>query len=240
MTLAIELEDVRVRLGATPALDGFSLHVASGELVALLGPSGSGKTSVIRAILGFIAPDAGVIRVGGRVASEPGRTMIAPEDRGVGAVFQDLALWPHLTVYGNLAFGLARLRRDERDRRIAAILDRVGLADKAHRHPGELSGGERQRVAIARALVLEPNIVVLDEPLANLDVLLKRDLVALFTTLLRERRAAALYVTHDPGEAEALADRVAVIQAGRLVQSGTISELRAHPAAPLVQQLLPR
>ena len=238
MTPAIELEDVRVRLGATTVLNGFRLQVAAGELVTLLGPSGSGKTSVIRAILGFIAPDAGVIKLGGRVASESGRTVIPPEQRGVGAVFQDLALWPHLTVHGNLAFGLARLRRDERDRRIAAILDRVGLADKAYRHPGELSGGERQRVAIARALVLEPKVVALDEPLANLDVLLKRDLVELFTALLRERATAALYVTHDPAEAEALADRVAVIQAGRLVQAGTIAELRAQPAAPLVEQLL--
>jgi iron(III) transport system ATP-binding protein len=238
VTRAIELDSVRVRLGATTALDGLHLHVAAGELVALLGPSGSGKTSAIRAILGFVAPDAGTIKLGDRIASEPGRIVIPPEERGVGAVFQDLALWPHLTVRGNLEFGLSRLRRDERDRRVAAILDRVGLADKAHRHPGELSGGERQRVAIARALVLEPKVVALDEPLSNLDVVLKRDLLELFTALLRERATAALYVTHDPEEAETLADRVAVVQAGRLVQAGTIAELRAHPAAPLVEQLL--
>ena len=153
-------------------------------------------------------------------------------------MFQDLALWPHLTVRGNLEFGLIRVPRDERDRRIAAILARVGLTDKAHRHPGELSGGERQRVAIARALVLEPRVVALDEPLSNLDVMLKHDLLDLFAALLRERGAAALYVTHDPSEAETLADRVAVIQAGRLVQTGSIAELRSRPVAPLVEQLL--
>jgi iron(III) transport system ATP-binding protein len=238
VSCAIELDDVRVRLGATAALDGFSLRVAAGELVALLGSSGSGKTSAIRTILGFVVPDAGVVKLDGRIASEPGRIVIPPEQRGVGAVFQDLALWPHLTVHGNLAFGLARLPRNERDQRIAAILDRVGLTGKARRHPGDLSGGERQRVAIARVLVLEPRIVALDEPLANLDVVLKREVLDLFTALLRERAAAAIYVTHDPWEAETLADRVAVIQAGRLVQIGTIGELRAQPAAPLVEQLL--
>lgn len=238
MTCAIELEEVRIRLGATTALDGLTLRVAAGELVALLGPSGSGKTSAVRAILGFIAPDAGVIKLDGRIASEPGRVIISPEQRGVGAVFQDLALWPHLTVHGNLAFGLAHLPRDARDQRIATILERVGLTGKARRHPGELSGGERQRVAIARALALEPRVVALDEPLSNLDVVLKHDLLDLLASLLRERGAAAIYVTHDPGEAEALADRVAVVQAGRLVQTGTIADLRARPAAPLVEQLL--
>jgi iron(III) transport system ATP-binding protein len=235
---AIALEEVRVRLGATTALDGLTLRVAAGELVALLGPSGSGKTSAIRAILGFVTPDAGVIRLDGRIASEQGRVVIPPEQRGVGAVFQDLALWPHLTVHGNLAFGLHQLPRDARDQRIATILERVGLTGKAQRHPGELSGGERQRVAIARALALEPRVVALDEPLANLDVMLKHDLLDLVASLLRERGTAAIYVTHDPWEAEALADRVAVIQAGRLVQAGTIAELRAKPAAPVVEQLL--
>ena len=115
MTPAIELENVHVRLGATTALDGFDLHVAAGELVALLGPSGSGKTSAVRAVLGFVAPDAGLIKLEGRVASEPGRIVIPPEERGVGAVLQDLALWPHLTVRGNLEFGLIRVTRDERD-----------------------------------------------------------------------------------------------------------------------------
>jgi len=238
MTPAIELDAVRLRVGTTMVLDELSFGVAAGELLALLGPSGSGKTTAIRAILGFVAPDAGVIRLGGRVASEPRRVVIPPEQRGVGAVFQDLALWPHLTVHGNLAFGLVHLARHERDARIAAVLERVDLTGKARRYPGELSGGERQRVAIARALVLEPRVIALDEPLANLDVILKRELLDLFAALLRERRAAAIYVTHDPQEAEAIADRVAVIDAGRLVQVGTIADLRANPTLPLVDQLL--
>jgi iron(III) transport system ATP-binding protein len=182
-----------------------------------------------------------VIRLDGQVASQPHRIVIPPDERNVGAVFQDLALWPHLTVHGNLAFGLPRLVRADRDARIAAMLERVDLTAKRRCHPGELSGGERQRVAIARALVLEPRVVALDEPLANLDVVLKRDLLDLFRGLLRERGAAAIYVTHDPWEAEVLADRMAVVDAGRIVQIGTMNELREHPASPFVGKLfLPR
>jgi iron(III) transport system ATP-binding protein len=236
--MRVTIDNVVRTFGATAALHGVSLDIRPGELVALLGPSGSGKTSAVRAILGFIAPDAGVIKLDGRIASEPGRIVIPPEQRGVGAVFQDLALWPHLTVHGNLAFGLAGVPREARDHRIATVLERVGLTGKAQRHPGELSGGERQRVAIARALVLEPRVVALDEPLANLDVVLKHDLLDLFAALLRERATAAIYVTHDPSEAETLSDRVAVIDAGRLLQAGTIAELRAQPAALLIERLL--
>jgi iron(III) transport system ATP-binding protein len=238
MTLAVELDGVRLRLGQSIVLDQLGLVVPQGQLVAILGPSGSGKTSLLRAILGFVSIEDGVIRLDGQVASEPHRIVIPPDERNVGAVFQDLALWPHLTVHGNLAFGLSRLAHADRESRIAAMLERVGLAGKQRRHPGELSGGEQQRVAIARALVLEPRVVALDEPLANLDVVLKQDLLALFASLLRERGAAALYVTHDPWEAEMLADRIAVVEAGRLVQIGTMSELRKHPASPFVDKLL--
>jgi len=199
---------------------------------------GSGKTSVLRVLLGLVAPDAGVVRISGRVASEPGRIAIPPEQRGIGVVFQDLALWPHLTVYGNLAFGLQGIPRAERDARIDHMLCRVALADKAGRYPGELSGGERQRVAIARALVLGPRVVAFDEPLANLDVVLARELLQLFATLLREREAAALYVTHDPREVEVLADRVAMIERGRIVQLGTLAALRARPATTFVERFV--
>jgi iron(III) transport system ATP-binding protein len=237
MTIAVELDGVRLCLGRSVVLDQLCLAVPRGQIAAILGPSGSGKTSLLRAILGLVSIDKGVIRVDGQVASESHRIVIPPDERNLGAVFQDLALWPHLTVHGNLAFGLPRLARADREARIAMMLERVGLTAKQRRHPGELSGGERQRVAIARALVLEPRVVALDEPLANLDVVLKRDLLELFGALLRERGAAAFYVTHDPWEAEVLADRMAVVEAGRLVQVGTTSELREHPASPFVSKL---
>jgi len=238
MTSAVELDGVRLCLGRSVVLEQLSLAIPRGELIAVLGPSGSGKTSLLRVILGLASIDDGVVKLDGRLASEPHHIVIPPDQRHVAAVFQDLALWPHLTVYGNLAFGLSRLARAERDARITAMLERVGLATKQRCHPGELSGGERQRVAIARALVLEPRVVALDEPLANLDVVLKRDLLALFGALLRERGAAAIYVTHDPWEADALADRMAVLEAGRLTQIGTGNELRASPASPFVEKLL--
>jgi iron(III) transport system ATP-binding protein len=238
MTPAVELDGVRLRLGRSIVLDQLCLAVPHGQLVAVLGPSGSGKTSLLRAILGLVAIDDGVIRIEGHVASDPRRIVIPPDERQVAAVFQDLALWPHLTVHGNLAFGLSRLTRADRDARIVAMLERVGLAAKQRCHPGELSGGERQRVAIARALVLAPRVVALDEPLANLDLVLKRDLLALFGAVLRERGTAAIYVTHDPWEAEILADRIAVVEAGRLVQIGTMTELRTSPASSFVKKLI--
>jgi ABC-type Fe3+/spermidine/putrescine transport system ATPase subunit len=238
--MILALDDIWLRRGETPVLRGFSLAVAAGEILALLGPSGCGKTTVLRVLLGLAAPERGVVRLGTEVASENGRIRLPPEGRGLGVVFQDLALWPHLTVRGNLAFGLEakRVPRAERDRRIAALLDAVGLSALAQRYPGELSGGERQRVAIARALVLEPRAVLLDEPLSNLDVGLRRELLGLFRSLLRGRRTTALYVTHDVREAAALGDRIAVMAEGRVQQSGTLDELGARPASDFVRRAL--
>jgi iron(III) transport system ATP-binding protein len=234
----LELAGVHLRYGAVEILAGVDLAIGPAELVALAGPSGAGKTSALRVALGLAAPHAGVVRIAGRVATDGPRIVIPPEQRGIGVVFQDLALWPHLTVHGNLAFVLHRLPREERDARIAAMLRAVALADKAARHPGELSGGERQRVAIARALVGEPRIVALDEPLANLDVVLARELLAMFAALLRERGVAALYVTHHPRELAVLSDRAAIIEAGAIAQVGTLAELRAQPATAFVRALV--
>lgn len=229
MTPAVELKDVRFAQRRAAILSDVTLSIGGGEILALFGPSGSGKSTLIRIILGLAAPDAGVVRISGRAVSEPRRIVVPPEERGLGVVFQDLALWPHLTAAGHLDFGLAAngIAKPERRRRIAAMLESVGLTDKAGRCPGELSGGERQRVAIARALVLEPRVVLLDEPLSNLDVALKADLLRLFHRLIRERGATALYVTHDPREAVGFADRVAVLEAGRVVRSGTLAEVLA-------------
>jgi ABC-type sugar transport system ATPase subunit len=163
-----------------------------------------------------------------------------PEERNLAVVFQDLALWPHMTVHQNLAFGLVakRVEAAEREAKIATMLERVGLRGKEGRHPHELSGGERQRVAIARALVLEPAAVLMDEPLANLDVVLKRELLSLFRDLFRERSNTVVYVTHDPREALALGDAFAVLEAGKLTQFGTAEELRAVPATHFVRALV--
>ena len=240
MTSVIALEDVWLKLGATPVLSGLSLTLEPGEVLALLGPSGAGKTTVVRLILGFIAPERGSVRLNGAVASADGRVLQLPEERNLAVVLQELALWPHLTVAGNLAFGLeARgMPRAVREARIADMTRRVGLAGKEDRRPAQLSGGERQRVAIARALVLEPQAVLFDEPLTNLDVSLKRELLALVRGLLKERGVSALYVTHEPREAVYVGDRIAVMGDGRIVQTGTLDAIRASPANEFVRRLL--
>jgi iron(III) transport system ATP-binding protein len=210
-------------------LRGVTLKVVASETLALVGPSGAGKSTVLRHVLGFAVPTSGTVRIAGRIASDLGRIAVPPEERGLGVVFQDLALWPHMTIEGNLGFAAP-----DRDR-IAEMLERVGLADKARRYPGELSGGERQRAAIARALVTSPALILLDEPLASLDVVLRDELVVLFRELLRDR--TVLYVTHDPREVAALADRVAAIEGGAITQTGTPAELVASPATPFVERV---
>ena len=240
MTPVVCLEDVWLELGATPVLSGLSLALEPGEVLALLGPSGAGKTTVVRLILGFIAPQRGSVRLNGAVASADGRILRLPEERNLAAVLQELALWPHLTVAENLAFGLeARgMARAVRDARIADMTRQVGLAGKEDRRPAELSGGERQRVAIARALVLDPQAVLFDEPLTNLDVSLRRELLALVRGLLQERGVPALYVTHEPREAAFVGDRIAVMGDGRVIQTGTLDAIRASPVNDFVRRLL--
>jgi ABC-type Fe3+/spermidine/putrescine transport system ATPase subunit len=240
MSAAICLEDVRFSYDGRAVMSDLQLAVDPGEVLALLGPSGSGKTTVLRLVLGFAVPEAGTIRLGAETVSESGRLLVPPEERGLAVVFQDLALWPHLSVRGNLAFGLAarRVPPRERESRISAMLERLGIADKADRYPGGLSGGERQRVAIARALVLEPRAILLDEPLSNLDVALKRELLVLFRELFRESGSTVLYVTHDLREAASLGDRIAVMESGRIAQRGKLDELRAAPASPFVRSLI--
>lgn len=236
----LRLERITVRRDSRVVLDDLSLDLRAQEILALVGPSGSGKTSVVRTILGLVRPERGTVRIAGELATESSRIVMTPEERNLAVVFQDLALWPHLTVRGHLAFGLdaRKMPKRERDARIAKMLGRVGLAGMEARHPGELSGGERQRVAIARALVQEPRAVLLDEPLANLDVGLKRELIALFRELLTERHVPALFVTHDPREASSLGDRVAVLESGKIVQSGTLGELAAKPASPFIESFI--
>jgi iron(III) transport system ATP-binding protein len=240
MNVAMELDRVSAGYGGRTVLSDLTLRISSGQILALLGPSGGGKSTVIRLALGFLPPSLGSIALDGQVVSRSGRILVPSEERRISVVFQDLALWPHLSVAGNLQFVLEPLRisRSERAGRVDEILAEVGLAGKAQLYPAELSGGERQRVAIARALTGDPRVILLDEPLANLDVHLKRSLLSTFRLLFRERRSTVLYVTHDLREAAALADRIAILEAGRIVQDGTIGDLRARPATEFVRSLI--
>jgi len=239
-TPLLSLRDVRLRRGSRWTLDGLTLDLGKSEVLAVMGPSGAGKSTLVQAVLGLLTPDSGSITLGGCTLAENGRNRVAPFERGLAVVFQDLALWSHLTVRGNLAFGLqARgIPRPEQKARIDSMLHRVGLTHVGFRHPDELSGGERQRVAIARALVLRPPLVLLDEPLANLDAGLKRELLGLFRELLTEQRSAALFITHDAREAELLGQQVAVMEAGRIVQQGTLAAISREPRSPTIRSLL--
>ncbi|MFI6285096.1 ABC transporter ATP-binding protein [Streptomyces sp. NPDC051018] len=214
-------------------LDDLALDVPEGELAAVLGPSGCGKTTLLRVVAGFLAPDSGEVAVGGRTVSGPG-VHVPPERRGVGIVAQEGALFPHLSVARNVAFGLTGSARAERRSRTAEMLELVGLGDYGDRMPHELSGGQQQRVALARALAPRPALVLLDEPFNALDSGLRAGLRADIRGALRAAGATALLVTHDQEEALSSADRVAVIRDGRVVQSGTPQELYARPADPWV------
>jgi len=240
MSAPISVEHVDFHYRAKALLTDFNLYVEAGEVLALLGPSGCGKTTVLRLILGFETPRRGIVRLGEDIVSTSGAILMPPEDRGLAVVFQDLALWPHMTVRGNLTFGLEgrRVPRHEQHRRIESLLERLGLRGKELVYPGELSGGERQRAAIARALALEPRAVLLDEPLANLDVRLRRELLGLFRQVFEERGTTVLFVTHDLREAATLGDRIVIMEDGHLIQAGTLDELRATPRSHFVRELL--
>jgi len=213
------ITDVSLRLGGTQILAGLSLEVHVGEVVAILGASGSGKSTILRLLLGLLPPDRGAVSLRGIVASSAGRVHIPPEDRGLAIVFQNLALWPHLTVAGNLRFVL-RSQKAPRDREadsIAEMLRRVALSKMGSRYPGELSGGERQRVAIARALVTRPSALLLDEPLAGLDRELEDEMLALLGELVAEREITTVLVTHDRAHADALGARSVRLERGALL-----------------------
>ena len=237
MTALLSFEGVSLELDGAAILREVSLAVEPGAVVALAGPSGSGKTSLLRIALGLLAPSAGRVRLRGNVVSEEGRVVMPPEERRLAMVFQDLALWPHLSVGDNLGFALEvqGVSKAERGRRIAETLSSVALPGLEQRAPASLSGGERQRVALARALVTKPDIVLFDEPLANLDVALRLEMLALVRELLSAAGASALYVTHDPAEARALATEVVVLEGGRVAARGTLAALARDPATPFVR-----
>jgi iron(III) transport system ATP-binding protein len=224
----IELRQAARRFGDRVALDGVSFGLEEGEIGCLLGPSGCGKTTALRCIAGFETLDAGEVRSRGRLLAGPG-VNVPPHERGIGLVFQDHALFPHLTARGNVEFGLQRLARTERRQRAGELLEMVGLADCMESYPAELSGGQQQRVALARALAPRPSTVLLDEPFASLDVALRERLVGELRALLKSLGATALVVTHDQQDAFALADRVGLLRAGRLEQWGAPYDLYHRP-----------
>jgi len=220
-----------------PAVDALSLTVEAGRIFALLGPSGCGKTTTLRLIAGFETPDRGSIEIRGQPMSAPGRA-VPPEARGVGMVFQDYALFPHLGVGGNVAFGLGRLGRPARARRVAEVLELVGLGGLAERYPHELSGGQQQRVALARALAPAPALICLDEPFSNLDADLRAVMREEIGKILRLTGTTAVFVTHDQQEAFTLADAVGVLNAGHLEQIDVPYEVYHHPATRFVAEFV--
>ncbi len=230
MSQAVECRGVTVDYGQTRALDAVDLFIEAGETLALLGPSGSGKTTLIYAIAGFVPLTAGEIAVAGRPVAGPG-TSVPPEERAVGMVFQNYALWPHLDALDTVAYPLRRqgLSRSESRTRARALLERLGMDDLAGRRPAELSGGQQQRVGLARALAREAAVYLFDEPTAHVDAPVREAIQAEIARARRSSTAAAVYASHDAAEALALADRVALLRAGRLIQAGTPREVYEQP-----------
>ncbi|WP_172295996.1 ABC transporter ATP-binding protein [Pseudoruegeria sp. HB172150] len=227
----IDLERISVSYGDTTVMHDLSLDVRESEFFTLLGPSGCGKTTLLRTISGFVTPSSGSVHISGRDV-----TALAPEDRGIGVVFQNYALFPHLTVFENVAFGLrvARTNRAEIASRVQDALDRIGVAEHAAKKPAELSGGQQQRVAIARALILGARVLLLDEPLSNLDAKLREAMRDEIRDIQQRMGLTAVYVTHDQHEALAISDRVAVMESGAVRQIGTPRELYASPTSAFV------
>jgi iron(III) transport system ATP-binding protein len=236
---AVELRNLVKRYGPLAVVDDVSLTIDHGRLVCLLGPSGCGKTTTLRLIAGFVEPSAGEILVGDKVVSSPART-VPPERRNMSMIFQSYALWPHMTVAQNVAYGLD-LRKVDRDtiaRKLKTILDATHLEALAGRYPGELSGGQQQRVALARALMVEPQTLLLDEPLSNLDANLREEMRFEVRRLHDEYRYTTVYVTHDQSEAMTTADLIAVMNAGKIEQAGPPEEIYDRPRSEFVARFI--
>lgn len=228
--MAVRFQDVTKHYRERMAVREFTLQVQLGERLVLLGPSGCGKTTVLLLLAGLVAPDRGQIDIDDEIVAVDGKNLREPQERGLGMVFQDLALWPHLTVSGNLEFGLKAqgVPAAERRRRIAETLDLMQLQDYAEARPGDLSGGQQQRTALARALVLSPKLLLMDEPLSSLDFELNFQLRQELLRLQRELGFTLIYVTHNLEEAFDIATRVVVMKDGRVERIGDVSEIRAH------------
>jgi iron(III) transport system ATP-binding protein len=236
---SVELKSLTKRYGTAAVVDDVSLHIEHGNLVCLLGPSGCGKTTTLRLIAGFVEPSAGEIRVGDRLISSPAAT-VPPERRNMSMIFQSYALWPHMTVAENIVYGLKlrKLSRDVIAKKLHAILSTTKLAPLAERYPGELSGGQQQRVALARALIVEPETLLLDEPLSNLDANLREEMRFEVRRLHDAYRYTTVYVTHDQSEAMTTADLICVMNLGKIEQSGSPEEIYDRPRSEFVARFI--
>jgi iron(III) transport system ATP-binding protein len=235
MPVPITIEKLVKRFGDKTVLRGIDVRIGAGELFFLLGPSGCGKTTLLRGVAGLNEPDEGRILAGDRDV-----TRLPPHQRDMGMVFQSYALWPHLSLRENVAFGLEMrgIRKSEAGPRVMRALDMVKLADRANAKPNELSGGQQQRVALARALVIEPQCLLLDEPLSNLDAKLRLEMRTEIRRICKEAGLTAIYVTHDQKEALSIADRLAILDQGRLLQVGSPQEVYTRPCSRFVAQFI--
>ena len=229
---AVSCSQLQKSFDGTPVLHAFDLDVSEGRLVSLLGASGCGKTTVLRLVAGLEVPDAGRIEIGARVVFDAeSRAFVPPEDRRIGMVFQSYAVWPHMNVLENVAYPLrvARMPKTQREERARTILTLVGLEGLEGRRPAQLSGGQQQRVALARGLVMEPDVLLLDEPLSNLDAKLRVRMRRDIRRIQQETGFTVLYVTHDQEEALEISDRLVIMEAGRILAQGTPDDVRDHP-----------
>ncbi len=226
--MIVKVENVSKSYNKTPVIRELSLDIEKGERVVILGPSGCGKTTLLRMIAGFIHPDKGRLIIDGQTVADNGKCIIEPESRQVGMVFQDLALWPHMTSYKNIEFGLKvkKIPKVEIRKRIDTIFEKVQMVQFRNAYPGELSGGQQQRIALARALVTRPKILLMDEPLSSLDTDLRQVLRREILRLQEELAITMIYVTHDRDEAFSLATRIVVMEDGKIKKMGTVSEIK--------------
>jgi iron(III) transport system ATP-binding protein len=228
----LTVENLHLRYGDNPILKGVTMTLDRGEVISLLGPSGSGKTTLLRAVAGLEVPHEGRILIGDKVVFDSTRGIDIPaEERNLGLVFQSYALWPHKTVFDNVAYGLKlrNVRRDDIGSRVGTALDQLSLGQLAERYPHQLSGGQQQRVALARALVYNPPVILLDEPLSNLDAKLREEARAWLRELIVRMQLSALCVTHDQSEALAMSDRILLLNGGRIEQQGTPQQMYSSP-----------
>src|SRR6516162_9269523 len=235
----VSIRGLTKKFTGAAAVDDLDLEIGDSEFVSLLGPSGCGKTTTLRLLAGFLQPDAGEIRVGDEIVSSVHR-LVPPERRNMSMIFQSYAVWPHMTVAQNVAYGLKfkKLSKHEIENKVAKLLGVVHMAELKDRYPAELSGGQQQRVAVARALVVEPEILLLDEPLSNLDANLREEMRFEIRRLHEEFRITTIYVTHDQSEAMVTSDRIVVLNKGRIVQVGAPSEVFDQPRTRFVAEFI--
>ena len=236
----VELRKLRKLYGKTVAVDGVDLDIGKGEFMTFLGPSGCGKTTTLRMIAGLIEPTEGEISVGGKLLSSPGTKVVPPEKRNMGMVFQSYAVWPHMTVFENVAFPLRNLKKSKEEigKRVRDALELVKLDGLEDRYPSNLSGGQQQRVALARAMAIEPDILLFDEPLSNLDAKLREEMRFELKEIQRRIGVTSIYVTHDQAEAMAISDRIAVMSHGQIKQIGKPREIYDSPEDPFTAEFI--